>query len=98
MADFLLRDIDERVAERIKERARQRGWPLNDVILHLVKLALGLSEPEPAATPGDIARLLGSWDDAETRAFDEAVSAFSGLPDDAPSYISSDQADKPKPP
>ena len=41
MADFLLRDIDERVAERIKEMARQRGWPLNDVILHLIKQALG---------------------------------------------------------
>jgi hypothetical protein len=91
MADFLLRDIDERVAERIKEMARQRGWPLNDVILHLVKQALGLSEPEPAPVPGDIARLLGAWDDAETRAFNEAMSAFTGLPDDAPSYIIEDQ-------
>ena len=86
MADFLLRDIDERVAERIKEMARQRGWPLNDVILHLIKQALGLSEPEPAPVPGDIARLLGSWDDADTRAFHEAMSAFNILPDDAPSY------------
>ena len=86
MADFLLRDIDERVAERIKEMARPRGWPLNDVILHLIKQALGLSEPEPAPVPGDIARLLGSWDDAETRAFNEAMSAFTTLPDDAPSY------------
>ena len=87
MADFLLRDIDERVAERIKEMARQRGWPLNDVILHLIKQALGLSEPEPAPVPGDIARLLGSWDDEETRAFNEAMQAFTGLPDDAPQYL-----------
>ena len=65
MADFLLRDIDDRVAERIKELARQRGWPLNDVILHLVKQALGLAEPEPPPVPGDIARLMGAWDDAE---------------------------------
>jgi len=48
MADFLLRDIDDKVAERIKELARQRGWPLNDVILHLVKQALGLAEPNAA--------------------------------------------------
>ena len=80
-------DIDERVAELIKEMARQRGWPLNDVILHLLKQSLGLSEPEPAPVPGDIARLLGSWDDSETRAFHEAVSAFADLPDDAPSYV-----------
>jgi hypothetical protein len=98
MADFLLRDIDERVAERIKEMARQRGWPLNDVNLHLVKQALGLSEPEPPPVPGDIARLLGSWDDAETRAFNEAMSAFNGLPDDAPSYLIDELSNKPKPP
>lgn len=95
MADFLLRDIDERVAERIKEMARQRGWPLNDVILHLLKQALGLSEPEPAPVPGDIARLLGSWDEDEARAFNEAMSAFTGLPDDAPHYLV-DQDGKPK--
>jgi hypothetical protein len=87
MADFLLRDIDDKVAERIKELARQRGWPLNDVILHLVKQALGLAEPEPAPVPGDIARLMGAWDDAEATAFKEAMSAFTGLPDDAPSYM-----------
>ena len=98
MADFLLRDIDERVAERIKEMARQRGWPLNDVILHLVKQALGLSEPDPPPVPGDIALLIGAWDDAEARAFKEAMSAFTGLPDDAPSYILDNRPDKPKPP
>ena len=86
MADFLLRDIDERVAERVKEMARQRGWPLNDVLLHLVKQALGLVEPEPPAVPGDIARLTGAWGDEETRAFEEAINAFAGLPDDAPIY------------
>lgn len=94
MADFLLRDIDERVAERVKELARQRGWPLNDVLLHLIKQALGLSDPEPPPVPGDIARLLGSWDDEETRAFNEAMSAFSGLPDDAPHYM--DDEGKPR--
>jgi hypothetical protein len=96
MADFLLRDIDERVAERIKEMARQRGWPLNDVILHLVKQALGLSEPDPPPVPGDIARLMGAWDDAEARAFQEAMSAFTGLPDDAPSYWLEEKARRDK--
>lgn len=94
MADFLLRDIDERVAERIKELARQRGWPLNDVILHLVKEALGLAEPEPPPVPGDIARLMGAWDDAEARAFQEAMSSFTALPDDAPSYLLEDMKKK----
>ncbi|GGA82598.1 hypothetical protein GCM10011521_21180 [Arenimonas soli] len=87
MADFLLRDIDERIAERIKEMARQKGWPLNDVILHLLKQALGIIEPEPAPEPGDIARLTGSWNDDESRAFAEAMEALNSLPDDAPSYM-----------
>jgi hypothetical protein len=91
MADFLLRDIDERVADRVKEMARQRGWPLNDVLLHLVKQALGLVEPEPAPVPGDIARLMGAWDDSEATAFQAAMSAFTGLPDDAPSYMFDDE-------
>ena len=88
MADFLLRDIDERVAERIKEIARQKGWPLNDVMLLLLKQALGIIEPEPAPVPGDIARLTGAWNDDEARAFQEAMSAMSSLPDDAPAYLS----------
>src|SRR6188768_1862436 len=96
MADFLLRDIDERVAERIKELARQRGWPLNDVILHLIKQALGLAEPEPPPVPGDIARLMGAWDDAEARAFQEAMASFNKLPDDAPSYMFDDEGNKKK--
>ena len=96
MADFLLRDIDERIAELVKEMARQRGWPLNDVILHLIKQALGLADPEPAPVPGDIARLMGAWDDAEARAFQEAMSSFNKLPDDAPSYMFDDEGNKKK--
>jgi hypothetical protein len=87
MADFLLRDIDERVAERIKEIARQKGWPLNDVMLLLLKQALGIIDPEPAPVPGDIARLTGAWNDDEARAFQEAMAAMTSLPDDAPAYL-----------
>lgn len=90
MADFLLRDIDERVAERIKEIARQKGWPLNDVILLLLKQALGMVEPEPPPIPGDIARLTGAWSDEEAKAFAAAMNALDNLPDDAPAYMKPD--------
>jgi hypothetical protein len=92
VADFLLRDIDERVADRIKEMARKKGWPLNDVILYLLKVSLGLAEPDPPPVPGDIARLSGAWGDDETKAFEAAMQAFSGLPDDAPHYWQNEQA------
>jgi hypothetical protein len=94
LADFLLRDIDERVAERVKELARQRGWPLNDVFLLLVKQALGLVDPEPPAVPGDIARLTGAWADEETKAFEAAINAFAVLPDDAPVYMAEPEKGK----
>jgi hypothetical protein len=87
MADFLVRDIDERVAARLKELARQKGWPLNDVILHLLKQALGLVEPEPPPVPGDIARLRGTWNETEARVFREAMDAIHSLPDDVPAYL-----------
>mgnify|MGYP006193934403 CR=1 FL=1 len=48
---------------------------------------LPADEPEPAPEPGDIARLTGSWNDDESRAFAEAMEALNSLPDDAPSYM-----------
>lgn len=83
MPDFLIRDIEPEIAERIKRIARDRGWPINDVILRLLKEALGLVEPEPPL-PGDIARLAGSYQDDEAKVFEEAMKAFQRLPDDQP--------------
>lgn len=87
MPDFLIRDIDPVVADRIKRLARERGWPINDMIMHLIKQALGLVAPDPPPTPGDIARLTGAFEDDESRAFREAMEAMKGLPDDAPAYL-----------
>lgn len=83
MPDFLVRDIEPQVADRIKRIARERGWPINDVILRLLKEALGMVQPE-APVPGDIARLAGTFEDEESRALAEAMKALQGLPDDTP--------------
>ena len=82
MADILLRDVDNGMVERIKQIARERGWPIHDVLLHALKQGLGIIEPEPPKEPGDIARLAGSFEDTETRAFDEALRALKQLEDD----------------
>ncbi|MGY6517981.1 MAG: hypothetical protein ACXIUZ_04635 [Lysobacteraceae bacterium] len=84
MPDFLIRDIDGDVAERIKEMARERGWPLNDTIIHLIKQALGLVAPDAPVDPRDISRLGGQWEDTESKALQEAMAAFKDLPDDNP--------------
>lgn len=84
MPDILVRHIDDQLAERIKTLARERNWTINEVILHALRFGLGLSgddlEPhEPELQ--DVARLAGTWDATETRAFDAALSAL----DEAPS-------------
>ena len=83
MPDFLLKDIDSSIADRVKRLARERDWPINDVFLHLIKQALGMENPDPP-TPGDIARLAGTWEDDENKALAEAMDALKGLPDDQP--------------
>jgi hypothetical protein len=39
---------------------------------------------------------MGAWDDGEAKAFEAAMSAFSGLPDDAPSYMFDDMGNPQK--
>ena len=83
LPDFLLRGIDNAVAERVKALARERNWSINDVILQLLKQALGLSEEDIAANQGvhqDIATLAGAWDPDESAAFRAALDAFEKLP------------------
>lgn len=84
MADILLRDVDAVMVERIKQIARERDWPIHDVLLHALKQGLGIIEPEPPKVPGDIARLTGSFEDEETRAFNEALAELRKLRDDTP--------------
>lgn len=78
MPDILVKDIDHDIAERIKRMARDRGWPINDVVLSLLRQALGMEKPE-LPLPGDIARLTGTWEDEESRALKEAIEALHKL-------------------
>lgn len=84
MPDFMLRGIDGELAERIKTIARDRKWALNDVILHLLRQALGLTEEDISSRGmrGDIATLGGTWAADEAAAFREALQAFETLPAD----------------
>lgn len=86
MPEIVVRHIDEATAERIKTLARERDWSINEVILHALHFGLGLGG-ESAAThddrddPHDVARLAGTWDDSESRAFEDAVSALDEAPE-----------------
>ena len=82
MPDFLVRGIDNALAERIKTIARDRNWSINDVILHLVRQSLGenVESLVPSVERHDIAHLGGTWAPDESAAFRAAIEAFEGLP------------------
>ena len=71
----MLRGIDGELAERIKTIARDRKWALNDVILHLLRQALGLTEEDISSRGmrGDIATLGGTWAADEAAAGTDAI-------------------------
>ena len=77
MTDILIRDVDEAIAERLRQVAMERDWPVNQVIVNALRYALGLGGEDLARRDRqDIAHLRGTWNSGETAAFREALSAF----------------------
>lgn len=77
MTDILIREVDDAIAERLRQVAVERNWPVNQVILHALRVALGLGGEELVKRDRqDIAHLRGTWNPGETAAFREALSAF----------------------
>jgi hypothetical protein len=77
MTDILIREVDDAIAERLRQVAVERNWPVNQVILHALRVALGLGGDDLVKRDRqDIAHLRGTWNSGETAAFREALSAF----------------------
>ncbi len=77
MTDILIREVDDAIAERLRQIAVERNWPVNQVILHALRVALGLGgEDLVKRDRQDIAHLRGTWNPGETAAFREALTAF----------------------
>ena len=77
MTDILIREVDDAIAERLRQIAVERNWPVNQVIVNALRYALGLGgEDLTRRDRQDIAHLRGTWNSSETAAFREALSAF----------------------
>lgn len=74
--------IDDRLAERLAERARQEHLSLNQEVKLLLENALGLKGSGQAARHADFGEFCGTWDDEEARRFEQAT-ADSGKVDEA---------------
>ena len=80
MTDILIREVDDAIAERLRQVAVERNWPVNQVILHALRVALGLGgEDLVKRDRQDIAHLRGTWNPGETAAFREALTAFENV-------------------
>ena len=71
MTDLVLRDIDPRLAARIRKVAEANGWAVHDTLLHLIERGLYASE-------GGALR----FDSRESDVLQSAVAALEQVPDD----------------
>jgi hypothetical protein len=87
MPDLLIRGIEEDLAERIKNYARDRGMTINASVLELIGGALS-TRPTTASSArmtelaegdAELRVLGGSWSSDEARAFREAIGALESL-------------------
>lgn len=76
MPDILVRHIDDALADRIKDIAREHQWSINEAILFALRRGAGLSNEETRRELHDIAMLSGTWESTEAAAFRAAVEAF----------------------
>ena len=77
MPDILVRHIDETLADRIKDIARERQWSLNEAILFALRRGVGLAGDDATRRElHDIAMLGGTWESTEAAAFRAALDAF----------------------
>jgi hypothetical protein len=88
MPDYLVRGIDEKLALRIKDYARDRQVTLNDGVLELISAGLDSRASRVALTGGaraeeiesEVRMLGGSWNSDEASAFADALRALERLP------------------
>lgn len=76
MPDILVRHIDDALADRIKDIAREHQWSINEAILFALRRGVGLANEDVRRELHDIAMLSGTWESTETAAFRAALEAF----------------------
>jgi len=95
MTDILIHEVDEAIAERVRQIAIERNWSVNEVILKALRHALGLGGEDLARHERqDIAHLRGTWNSGETAAFREALKAFERV-EGTPLFTDGDGATEP---
>ena len=79
MNQLTLRQIPDRVAEKLRAAARERGESINKTAIHLLSIALRI-EKHPSIKR-KISNLAGTWSQEEADEFEKHV-AFSEIVDE----------------
>lgn len=74
MSSFTIKQLDDRVLERLRSLAREQGKSLSALIREILRGAVGL-EPGPRVH-SDLADLAGSWSQEEWEEFQRNVQVF----------------------
>ena len=78
MKTLTVRGLPEAVAEALEREKRIRGTSLNQTVIDLLTLALGVR----GTRSNGLAGLAGTWSEAEFERFEEAVGAFEEVDSD----------------
>jgi hypothetical protein len=80
MPDMIVQHVDVLLVERIRALAKERGCPVNDVMLQALRHGLGAAAQQEFSQslrdPQALAVLSGQWDAQEQAAFEQALQAL----------------------
>ena len=74
MPSFTIKQLDDRVLERLRRRAREQGKSLSALIRELLRRSVGLEPGAPSYS--DLSDLAGSWSKEELEEFQRNVQLF----------------------
>jgi hypothetical protein len=73
MKAVTLRNLPPKVAQTIRQRARDKRVSVNKAVIGLLEEQAGISGKRPPPLYHDLDALTGSWTKAEAAAFDKAL-------------------------
>jgi plasmid stability protein len=76
MAVVTLRGLDDSMIKAIKEKAKQEGTSINNVLLRILKEELGLKKRPRTVVHTDLDHLAGTWSDKEYAEFQKRIKDF----------------------
>lgn len=82
MGSMTLRNIDERIAEALKERARKEDTSVNTVMLRILKESLGFEKKKRSMIYDDIDHLAGTWSAQDAAEFERDTALFEAVDKD----------------